>query len=151
VEYVNFSVPSPPEIHHISDFVKNILTFVFSGCILILVPILRIADFNINFKEKPEIMKKLTSLMLVLAMLASAALMTACGGEEAPVTDAPVAGTEDTVSENTEEPAAEEEAPAAEDRNGENQGASGDPGRMEAEVRYGKQRGEWEILCIAAV
>ena len=59
-------------------------------------------------------MKKLTSLMLVLAMLASAALMTACGGEEAPVTDAPVAGTEETVSENTEEPAAEE-APAAEE------------------------------------
>lgn len=61
-------------------------------------------------------MKKLTSLMLVLAMLASAALMTACGGEEAPVTDAPVAGTEETITEETPaEDAAEEEAPAAEE------------------------------------
>ncbi len=62
-------------------------------------------------------MKKLTSLMLVLAMLASAALMTACGGEEAPVDEAPVAGTEETVAEENEAPAEEavEEAPAAEE------------------------------------
>ena len=59
-------------------------------------------------------MKKLTSIMLVLAMLASAAAMTACGGEETPVADAPAAGTEDTTAEETEASAAEE-APAVEE------------------------------------
>ena len=67
-------------------------------------------------------MKKITGLMLVLAMLASA--MTACGGEETPVTDAPVTGTEETAAEEAvaedavEEAAAEdvgEEAPVVEE------------------------------------
>lgn len=39
VENVNFPVGSVPEIHHISDFAQNILTFVFSGCIVICVTI----------------------------------------------------------------------------------------------------------------
>ncbi len=54
-------------------------------------------------------MKKLTSLMLVLAMLASAALMSACSDGETAETDAPVASTEETAAEETEAPAVEEE------------------------------------------
>lgn len=55
-------------------------------------------------------MKKLTSLMLVLAMLASAAAMSACSGEEAVETEA----TNTTTTEETtaEETAAEEETEA---------------------------------------
>ena len=39
-------------------------------------------------------MKKITGLMLILAMLASASAMTACGGEEAPKAEPTVAATE---------------------------------------------------------
>ncbi len=58
-------------------------------------------------------MKKITGLMLILAMLASAAAMTACGSEEAPAVT-PDAPAEETVGEETPETPAEE-APAEEE------------------------------------
>lgn len=59
-------------------------------------------------------MKKFTSILLVLAMLTSAALMASCSNEEATETDAPVSGNEDTVVDETN-PAAEETEPAVEE------------------------------------
>lgn len=61
-------------------------------------------------------MKKFTSILLVLAMLASGALMTACSGDEATETEGTPAGVEETepAAEETEAPAEETEAPVEE-------------------------------------
>ena len=62
-------------------------------------------------------MKKITGLMLILAMLASSAAMTACGSEEAPAVT-PDTTTEASAEETTETPAEEavtEETPAEEE------------------------------------